>query len=76
MQLSRKLLTVDVCPLCLTKHKFNMPHYKDSVFYQCTFWSQHKRWPTWNDAIAHCSQEMENWFWLIGTEQQDNLPIN
>lgn len=48
-----------VCPECLVKHAPNVPHDKNSLYYQCTFYSQQGRWPTWEDATAHCSQEVK-----------------
>lgn len=26
------------------------------MYYQNQFYKQHKRFPTWNDAMAHCSE--------------------
>lgn len=46
-----------VCPECLTEHSTETPHSKDSLFYQCTFFAKNKRWPTWEDASAHCSPQ-------------------
>ena len=31
------------------------PHDRDSLYYQNRFRRQHKRFPTWADAMAHCS---------------------
>ena len=44
-----------VCPECLMDHTPQAPHSKDSLYYQCTFYTKHKRWPTWEDAAAHCA---------------------
>lgn len=57
-QLTRNItLRPKICPDCLTEHLPLAPHDKESLFYNCTFFGQHGRWPTWSDAIAHCSQE-------------------
>ena len=43
------------CPICATKHDPREPHDRDSLYYQNRFRRQHKRFPTWADAMAHCS---------------------
>lgn len=48
------------CPECATKHTPEMPHNQQSLFYQYTFYEKHGRWPTWNDALAHCTPEMRD----------------
>lgn len=50
---------LDACQVCATKHKPEWPHNKDSLYYQLAFRDEHGRWPTWADAIAHCSEEMK-----------------
>lgn len=30
------------------------PHDAQSLYYQYKFYLEHKRWPTWRDAVAHC----------------------
>lgn len=46
-----------LCPECLAVHAAGTPHDRDSLFYNCTFFTVNGRWPTWSDAVAHCSQE-------------------
>lgn len=48
------------CPECATIHDFDYPHDKNSLFYLYTFYYKYKRWPTWNDALNHCSIETKN----------------
>ena len=43
------------CPLCADKHDEREPHNRDSLYYQQKFYRLHKRFPTWADAMAHCS---------------------
>jgi hypothetical protein len=39
-----------------------MPHNQQSLYWQYHFYGRHGRWPTWSDAMAHCSPEMrEEW---------------
>lgn len=47
-----------VCPICGTAHEACLPHNKDSLYYQYSFMQQHDRWPTWEDAMAHCSEDI------------------
>lgn len=47
------------CPECATKHKPEMPHNKQSLFYQMKFQMEHGRAATWTDAMSHCSEEMQ-----------------
>ena len=50
------------CPQCAVDHPPDQPHNQQSLAYQYWFYNEHGRWPTWADAIAHCSQEIKN-FW-------------
>lgn len=46
------------CPECATVHPPEMPHNQTSLYWQYSFAEKHGRWPTWNDAMAHCTPEM------------------
>ncbi len=50
------------CPLCAVRHDPCDPHNRDSLVYQYKFYDQHGRWPTWSDAMAHCTPEIQS-FW-------------
>jgi len=67
-----------LCPECATEHDPQGPHNKLSLIYQYNFYDKHGRWPTWNDAMAHCSDEIrKSWKqWLIdnGIDVNDNEP--
>lgn len=52
----------DVCQECAVKHDPKMPHNQQSLHYQYKFYQQNSRWPTWNDAMAHCSPNMQAWW--------------
>jgi hypothetical protein len=43
------------CPECAVFHPPDMPHNQQSMFYQYSFREKHGRWPTWSDALAHCT---------------------
>ena len=45
------------CHMCAEKHNPEEPHNQQSLTYQYKFYDQHGRWPTWKDAMEHCSDE-------------------
>jgi len=44
----------DLCQECAVKHKPEEPHDANSFYYQMSFYLDHRRYPKWEDAIAHC----------------------
>lgn len=54
--------TPGACKVCATEHAPGEPHDRDSLFYQNRFYRKYRRLPTWEDAMAHCSQEMKEEF--------------
>ena len=42
------------CPECAVAHAPEQPHNQQSLTYQYKFYDQYGRWPTWDDALAHC----------------------
>lgn len=52
----------DTCPICGTKHEAHLPHNAQSIYYQYHFYGIRGRWPTWADAVAHCTPKMRA-FW-------------
>lgn len=50
----------DVCQVCATKHDPELPHNHTSLYYQYSFKKQHDRWPTLEDAMAHCTEDMKS----------------
>lgn len=51
------------CPECAVKHAPEMPHNQQSLFWQYSFMEKNGRWPTWTDAMSHCTPEMKR-FWI------------
>lgn len=50
------------CPECEAVHDPAMPHNQQSLAYQYRFYDQNGRWPTWADAMAHCTEDVkEQW---------------
>lgn len=47
------------CPECATDHEPEMPHNQQSLYYQYSFYGKYGRWPTWKDAMGHCTEEMQ-----------------
>ena len=50
------------CGECATKHEPEMPHNQQSLAYQYHFYADHGRWPTWDDAMSHCTDEMKSYW--------------
>ena len=50
------------CPMCALAHDPEMPHNRYGLFYQYKFYDRYGRWPTWTDAMAHCTPEIQA-FW-------------
>ena len=51
------------CPECAVAHDPTYPHNQQSLYYQYHFYADRNRWPTWEDAMAHCTEEMKK-FWI------------
>ncbi len=49
----------DKCPECAVKHDPGMTHDNRSLCYQSHFYNEFGRWPTWDDAMSHCTEEMK-----------------
>jgi len=49
-----------VCQECAVDHPIDAPHDRNSLCYQYSFYNKHGRWPTWEDAMAHCSEETKS----------------
>lgn len=57
------------CPACAVKHAEDQPHNQQSLHYQYYFYADHQRWPTWTDAMAHCSEEVKA-LWIKGLTER------
>lgn len=51
-----------MCPICAAKHDPAEPHDRDSLYYQNWFRRKHKRFPTWEDAMEHCTDDVKEKF--------------
>lgn len=47
------------CRLCAARHSADQPHERDSLYYQVRFYQKFRRFPTWEDAMNHCSEEVK-----------------
>ena len=47
------------CPICAVQHPPEMPHNAQSLYYQYRFYAARGDWPTWADAMAHCTPAMQ-----------------
>lgn len=45
------------CSQCGVDHEPHQPHNFQSLYYKYAFYAEHKHWPTWEDALAHCDDE-------------------
>ena len=52
-----------VCQECAADHDPAAPHNLESLCYQYLFLQGHGRWPTWDDALAHCAEEIRALWW-------------
>ena len=48
-----------VCQECAVDHAPDDPHNRHSLYYQYHFYSRNGRWPTWDDAMVHCDEEIK-----------------
>lgn len=51
-----------LCPECAVAHQPEEPHNQQSLYYQMSFKKKRDRWPTWKDAIAHCTEEVQEYW--------------
>lgn len=47
------------CPMCATFHGNDEPHDLGSLYYQNKFYKIYRRFPTWADALWHCSASVK-----------------
>lgn len=47
------------CLECGIRHPPELPHDKNSAYYRFKFHLENGRWPTWDDALSHCTEEMK-----------------
>lgn len=66
-----------VCQVCAVDHAWDAPHNQQSLYYQMHFHADHGRWPTWTDAMSHCTPEVQaEWKkHLIYVMQKNNMPV-
>ena len=50
------------CQVCAAFHAPDQPHERDSLYYQNQFYKTYKRFPTWKDAMNHCSDAVKRDF--------------
>lgn len=65
------------CEWCHVTHHFTQPHNQQSLAYQIKFKAIYGRPPTWSDAMAHCTPEVQAaWrYQLRELMATNNLPI-
>jgi hypothetical protein len=66
-KLLRPPLKEGQCAECAVIHPVEAPHNQQSLFWQYSFMEKHGRWPTWTDAMAHCTPEVKaQWIAELG----------
>jgi len=77
MSLRSKLTPVlpGTCPTCGVAHAPEDPHRLKSLFFKYSFFDEHGRNPTQEDAMAHCSEAVKE-FYREGMKKQCNLTWN
>lgn len=53
----------NVCQKCAVDHDPEQPHNQQSLYWQYWFYGKNGRWPTWEDAMAHCTDEVKQ-YWI------------
>lgn len=67
----------DKCQECASEHNYNEPHNQQSLYYQYRFYGTHGRFPTWSDAMSHCTPEVKA-LWrqkLVEMLTKNGLPV-
>lgn len=59
----------DKCQVCAVAHDHDQSHNQQSLYYQMRFYAEHSRWPTWTDAMSHCTPEVRA-VWRRGITEQ------
>lgn len=57
------------CLMCAVKHDPDQPHNLQSLAYQYKFYDEHGRWPTWKDAMEHCTKKVQQ-FWIQALKEK------
>ena len=47
------------CQECAVEHDPRTAHNQQSMYWQYHFYGLHGRWPTWKDAMAHCTEDVK-----------------
>ena len=56
------------CPECAEVHDATQPHTQQSIAYQYKFYDRHGRWPTWSDAMEHCTDIIKE-YWITALRE-------
>ena len=60
------------CPECATEHEKWEPH-NLCLYYQYHFMAEHGRFPTWKDAMAHCTPDVKRK--TIGVLKENGIKV-
>lgn len=48
-----------MCQECAYKHDPEAPHNAETLYYKVQFHNNYSRWPTWLDAMEHCTDDVK-----------------
>jgi len=57
------------CQQCAVDHEPEQPHNQQSLYWQYWFYGKHGRWPTWHDAMRHCTEDIRQ-FWTKALQER------
>lgn len=68
---------IPVCRECAVRHDPAMAHNRQSLYYQMAFHARNGRYPTWTDAMAHCTADVRaEWTRVLIRNMNDKgIPI-
>lgn len=64
------------CSDCAVAHDPDMPHNQQSLHWQYRFYGAFGRWPTWADALAHCTPTMRAQWRIELARHKVSFPTN
>jgi hypothetical protein len=59
----------NVCQKCAVDHDPEQPHNQQSLYWQYWFLGKYGRWPKWEDAMAHCADDVKQ-YWIVALKER------
>ena len=65
------------CRICADFHDPEQPHNRNSLYFQMRFRKKYGRYPTWEDAMAHCNEQTKRMqrakLAMLGVTSEDTM---